>query len=117
MSTIAVIGFVDEEGETKFIRRISDATLNTLLAMHAAPGHDLSPAVIHVCRLRSPRQQLGPQARDYRAVYALNEAAVAMCEDLGMSLKIIGGMDEMPDEVSYDLEAHYLPKPIPPTAG
>jgi hypothetical protein len=33
-----------------------------------------------------------------------------MCEDLGMNLRIIGGMDEMPDEVSYDLEAHYLPK-------
>ena len=109
MSAITVIGFVEEEGETEFVRRISDATLNTLLAMHAAPGHGLSPAVIHVCRLRSPRQQVGPQARDYRSVYALNEAAVSMCEDLGISLSVLGKMDAMPDEVSYDLEAHYIP--------
>ena len=113
MSAITVIGFVDDESETEFVRRISDATLNTLLAMRAAPEADLPPPVIHVCRLRSPRQQLGPQARDYRAAYALNEAAVAMCEDLGLTPRVIGGMDEMPDEVSYDLEAHYLPKSHP----
>jgi hypothetical protein len=54
-SAITVVGFADEEGEAEFIRRISDATLNTLLAMHAEPEKDPHPPVIHVCRLRSPR--------------------------------------------------------------
>ena len=112
MSHVTVVGFVDEESDAGFVRQLSDATLASLLSLHAAPEKNEQSPIVKVCRLKSPRQQFGAKSKDYVAVYCLNAAAVAMCEDLDITLTIIGEMDDMPDEVSYDLEAHYLPKEV-----
>lgn len=110
MSKVTVVGFTNEDEEIEFVRRVSDATLQALLALHAAPERSEQAPVVKVCRLQSPRREFGPKGDDYAAVYCLNDVAVQMCEDLKLSLQVIGELDEMPIEVSYDLEAHYLPK-------
>ena len=109
MSKVTVVGFTNEDEEVEFVRRVSDATLKALLALHAAPERSEQAPVVKACRLQSPRRQFGPKGDDFSAVYCLNDAAVSMCEDLKLALQVIGVMDEMPVEVSYDLEAHYLP--------
>ena len=96
--------------EAEFLRQISDATLDSLLSMHAAREKAGDLPVVKICRLKKPRQQYGPQSKDYSALYCLNNEALAMCEDLQLSLQILGEVNDLPTEVSYDLEAHYLPK-------
>lgn len=118
MSEISVIGFLDEESEAAFVRRISEATLETLLTLHSQSGKpgksadaaiDERAIVVRVCRLKFPRQQFGAPSRDFAAVYCLNAAAARMCEDLDINLPILGTLAAIPDELSYDLEAYYLP--------
>jgi hypothetical protein len=110
MNDVTVIGFVDEESEVEFVRQISDATLNSLLSMRSTPEKPVAAPVVKICRLKSPRQQFGPQSQSYSAIYCLNNEAVEMCRDLDIALRVIGAWNEMPEEVSYDLEAHYLTK-------
>lgn len=45
----------------------------------------------------------------YSKVYFLNDAAMQMCKELGLSLPIIAEVEGVPDEYGYQVRGHYLP--------
>lgn len=113
MGLITVIGFGSGEddlrADAEFIRRIGDATVESLLLLAAEPEKlPLAPVAV-VRRMRGEEQSFGPEATLYSSVYFLNAEAVAMCREKGLRLAVIGEADSMPDETSYEMQAHYLP--------
>lgn len=111
MSRITVLGFTleDESEEDEFIRQISDATVESLLILASAPEKMASAPVVDVRRMRGLQQSLEPEGEKYKSIYYLNEAAVEMCRERAVSLPVIGEVEEMPRESSYELQAQYLP--------
>ena len=111
MPSFTVIGFGTGESErdADFIKRISDATLESLLLLASMPEKMALAPIIHVRRVRGEDRSFGHQGTQYSSVYYLNEPAALMCRELGLSLPFIGEADSMPDEASYEMQAHYLP--------
>lgn len=113
MLYFTVIGFGREKdglaGDAEFLKRISDATLESLLLLAAQPEKLEVAPIIEVSRMKGQEQRFGPEGAQYGSIYFLNEAAFAMCRELGLSLPVIGQVESMPGEVSYEMQAHYLP--------
>ena len=109
MRQIFIAGFRDEPSEFDFIRRIGDATIESLLYLSAS-GEKPSPIpIVQVRKIATGNRRLYSQHATCSALFYLNQTAVEMCEDLGVGLNILGEVEEMTDEASYDLEAEYLP--------
>lgn len=113
MSRVTVIGFEASQGgldrETDFIRRINDATLQSLLAIATQTERSAYARIITVRRMKSQDQRFGDSATSYSSIYFLNQAAAEMCSEIDLQLPVIAQTDEMPVKASYEIQAYYLP--------
>jgi hypothetical protein len=109
MSKVLIAGFKEEAAETEFMRRISDATIESLLFMSAAKETTPLVTIVQVRRIAKGNRRLYSEHQPYAALFYLNEAAVAMCEDLDFSMNYVGEAEAMSEEASFDLEAYYVP--------
>ena len=108
MSKVIIAGFQDEEAVSDFIRRIGDATVASLLYLSSARDKMPAVSIVQARRIGKGNRQLYSQHPQYSSLFYLNEAAMAMCEDLGVAIAIVGEVEAMSEESSYDLEAYYV---------
>lgn len=108
MGNIFIAGFKDEESVSEFIRLIGDATVASLLYMSSAGERKPTVSIVQVRRIGKGNRSLYSEHHQYSSLFYLNEAAMEMCKDLGLTLSIIGEAEAMSEESSYDLEAYYV---------
>jgi hypothetical protein len=108
MNKVSIAGFTDEEAVADFIRCIGDATLASLLHLSSTRQKMSAVAIVQVRRIGKGNRQLYSQHSQYSSLFYLNEAALAMCADLGLALTIVGETEALSEESSYDLEAYYV---------
>lgn len=112
MTEITIIAFGKDDNEldrdSDFIRSVSDVTVVSLLALAKDPAKHAHADIVDIRGLRAPESY--PQYAGYSAVYFLNEAALKMCREAGIELNVIGSASAMPEESSFQLQAHYLPQ-------
>jgi hypothetical protein len=116
-SRISIAGFMDETAVTDFIRRIGDATVESLLYLSSMRGQMPGVAIVQVRGIGKSNRQLYSRYHQYSTLFYLNEAAVEMCRDLRLPLTLLGEVEAMSEEASYDLEAYYLPLAHRPQAA
>jgi hypothetical protein len=109
MSKFSIAGFKDEESAFDFIRRIGDATVASLLSLSSAREKMPAVSIVQVRRIGKGNRSLYSEHHQYSSLFYLNDAAMAMCEDLGLPVSIVGEAEAMSEESSYDLEAYYVP--------
>jgi hypothetical protein len=109
MSPFIIAGFPDESSEFAFIRRIGDATIESLLQVAALPEKPAAIPIVRVRKIAKGNRRLYSTYNSYTALFYLNQTAVEMCEDFGIQLMILEEAEFLTDEASYDLEAEYLP--------
>ena len=109
MSKFLIVGFDNEESEFAFIRRIGDATIESLLYCSRVEERPTSIPIVQVRKIATGNRQFYSQYHAYSALFYMNETAVEMCQDAGLTLTVVGEVEVMTDEASYDLEAEYLP--------
>jgi len=114
MSKYLVVAF--PRGREALSRDIAfqDATLRATdesLRLLSASPHKLALAALVEVRIYPKMSIPEPieQYDQYQSVYFLNDAAIHMCNELGLSLPIIGEVEGVPDEYGYQVRDHYLP--------
>lgn len=108
MNKISIAGFTDEAAVADFIRRISDATVESLLYLSSSRQNPPAVAIVQVRAIGKSNRQFYSKYHQYSSLFYLNEAAVAMCEDLNLGLNLVGEAETMSEEPSFDLEAYYV---------
>lgn len=109
MSPFIIAGFRNESSEFAFIRRIGDATIESLLEVSRLAEKPATIPIVRVRKIAKGNRRLYSTHSHYTALFYLNRTAVEMCEDLGVELMILEEAESLTDEASYDLEAEYLP--------
>jgi hypothetical protein len=99
---------MDETAVADFIRRIGDATVESLLYLSSMREQLPEVAIVQVRGIGKGNRQLYSRYHQYSTLFYLNEAAVEMCRDLNLPLTLLGEAEAMSEESSYDLEAYYL---------
>jgi hypothetical protein len=109
MSKVLIAGFRDEESASDFIRCIGDATVESLLYLSTVRKKMPAIPIVQVRRIAAGNRRLYSQHKQYSSLFYMNEAAIGMCQDLGISISVVGESAGMTEEASFDLEAYYIP--------
>src|SRR5215207_771427 len=106
MGQHTIIGFTygERQEELNFQARVDQALNETAHALMRDPHklHDASRVIIRVQSENTPEH--------FCAVYYLDAAAMAMCQDLGLTLPIIGKTDKNLDHLRVLVAVEYLPR-------
>lgn len=113
MSKVTIVGFTYEISEVarhkEFLARTNQATADAFQYLVAHPQKMATSPIADIRRLFIPENETIKEYEDYSSVYFLNDIALMMCQDIALSLNIIGETDNLPHYYSYQLQAYYLP--------
>jgi hypothetical protein len=109
MSKVVIAGFRDEESALDFIRRITDATVESLLYLSTLRKKMPAIPIVQVRRIAIANRRLYSEHKQYSSLFYVNEAAIGMCKDLDISISIVGESAGMTEEAGFELEAYYMP--------
>ncbi len=113
MEKIYIIGFgyeiKDVHKHKEFMSKTNEAATESLILLSRKPDKYKTAPIIDIRKLYIPENSENKEYDDYSSVYYMNEAALAMCQEIGLELNIIGNAVKLTDSYNYQLQAQYFP--------